>query len=585
MILDRRIGVLTMINDNVKLVCEAIASVMAMDVTIVDANMLRIAGTGRYKQQLGECISHHSAFEYALATGEGIVIKEPRHHQICKACEGKDTCIEYAEVCCPITLGGVHLGVIGLIAFDEIQRERVISESEQLLVFLKRMADLIAAKASEVQQTMDNLRLVKELESIIDHVDIGLCLVDVNGHVRRQNETAKHLLLWEKQTEITIARLKQLFITCKGPIRNKKIQLTPGRAIVLDLVPIDIKGIREGFLLKVQDVIDVIKTANALTQEPVTTTFDDICGVSNEMVRVKSFAEKISDTPSNVLILGESGTGKELFARAIHNASSRREAPFVAINCAAIPEQLLESELFGYEEGAFTGARKGGKLGKFQLANRGTIFLDEIGDMSLYLQAKLLRVLQEGQIEPIGGHFPHRIDVRIIAATHRVLKEAVLKGSFREDLYYRLSVMPLTIPPLRERKDDITALVKFLLPGLNKRLKSNVVTMSERCYDLFTSYNWPGNVRELENTLEYAVNMCDEQLIREQHLPMHVRENVQVQGFKPSKPVAYETIEAMTQYMIEEALKTYHNDKDQAAKALGISRATLYRKLHKTLDA
>ena len=573
---------LMMINDNVKLVCEAIASVMAMDVTIVDASMLRIAGTGRYKQQLGECISHHSAFEYALETGEGIVIKEPRRHLICQACEGRETCIEYAEVCYPITLGGVPLGVIGLIAFDEEQRARIISESEQLLVFLKRMADLIAAKASEVQQTMDNLRLVKELESIIDHVDIGLCLVDVHGHVRRQNETAKQLLLWDKQTETTLSHLKQLFVTCKGPIRNKRIQLTPGRAIVLDLVPIDIKGTREGFLLKVQDVIDVIKTANALTQEPVTTTFDDICGISSEMVRVKSFAEKISNTPSNVLILGESGTGKELFARAIHNTSSRRDAPFVAINCAAIPEQLLESELFGYEEGAFTGARKGGKLGKFQLANRGTVFLDEIGDMSLYLQAKLLRVLQEGQIEPIGGHFPHRIDVRIIAATHRALKEAVQKGSFREDLFYRLSVMPLTIPPLRERADDIRELVTFLLPSLNKRLNRNVVAMSEVCYDLFASYPWPGNVRELENALEYAVNMCDEAFVEEVHLPLHIRERQEVQAFEPDGPTGSVTIEEMTQRLIKEALKTYHGDKDRAAEALGISRATLYRKLNKT---
>jgi len=573
-----------MIKDNVTLVCEAIASVMAMDVTIVDANMLRIAGTGRYKQQLGECISHHSAFEYALTTGEGIVIKEPRYHQICKACEGKNTCIEYAEVCCPITLGGTPLGVIGLIAFDEKQRERVISESEQLLMFLKRMADLIAAKASEVQQTLDNLRLVKELESIIDHVAIGLCLMDANGHVRWQNDTAKQLLLWEQQTEITINHLKQLFATCKGPIRNKKIQLTPGKAIVLDLIPIEVNDVREGFLLKVQDVIDVIKTANALTQEPVTTTFEDICGVSNEMVRVKAFAEKISDTPSNVLILGESGTGKELFARAIHNASSRREAPFVAINCAAIPEQLLESELFGYEEGAFTGARRGGKLGKFQLANRGTIFLDEIGDMSLYLQAKLLRVLQEGEIEPIGGHFPHRIDVRIIAATHQALKEAVSKGSFREDLYYRLSVMPLVIPPLRERKDDLVALVQFLLPGLNKRLRSNVIGMSDQCYARFLSYRWPGNVRELENALEYAVNMCDTPLIQERHLPQNVMTDAPLKASEPFKPRAIATIEDMTVYMIKEALKTYHNDKERAAQALGISRATLYRKLQKILD-
>jgi len=237
--------------------------------------------------------------------------------------------------------------------------------------------------------------------------------------------------------------------------------------------------------------------------------FDDLIGSDNEFMKIKSLAYHLSKTSSTILITGESGTGKELFAHAIHNASNRYLAPFVRINCAALPESLLEAELFGYEEGAFTGARKGGKPGKFELANGGTIFLDEIGDMPLTMQTKLLSVLQERVVERVGGTRLITTNVRVIAATNRELESMVFNKEFRQDLYYRLNVVRLRIPPLRERTADIPIIINELIYRINKQLHTNLFTISARAVQLLQNYSWPGNVRELENILERAINLAD----------------------------------------------------------------------------
>lgn len=247
-------------------------------------------------------------------------------------------------------------------------------------------------------------------------------------------------------------------------------------------------------------------------------TFDHIIGMSNKMKKIRSIAAQAAKTSSTVLIHGESGTGKELIAHAIHNASPRCNQPFIKVNCAAIPEQLIESELFGYSEGAFTGALKGGKPGKFELANGGTIFLDEIGDLSPTAQAKVLRVLQEFEFERIGGTKTINVDVRVIAATNRDLKELIKDGVFRKDLFYRLNVIEIETPPLRERGEDINYLIDYLIEKICDRLNVYSVTISDEARSILTAYDFPGNVRELENILERAINFASETgVILEEH--------------------------------------------------------------------
>ncbi|MCT4606165.1 MAG: sigma 54-interacting transcriptional regulator [Marinisporobacter sp.] len=308
-------------------------------------------------------------------------------------------------------------------------------------------------------------------------------------------------------------------------------------------------------------------------------SFQDLVGESPSMSVVKDMAMKVAKTSSNVLITGESGTGKELFAHAIHNASNRYLGPFVKINCAAIPAELLESELFGYEDGAFTGAKKGGKEGKFELANGGTILLDEIGDMPITMQAKLLRVLQEKEVERLGGNVIRKIDVRIISSTNKDLEDLVEKGKFREDLFYRLNVMAIKIPPLRERKEDIEALSNELKMKLSNRLDIYVEGISQKSIEILKKYDWPGNVRELENVIERAINLLDSDLIiKSKHLPKRLTKNSQ--KIYPIENKALKVmVEEMEKDMIIAYLKQNDGNKYQTAKALGISRVGLYKKL------
>jgi transcriptional regulator with PAS, ATPase and Fis domain len=306
-------------------------------------------------------------------------------------------------------------------------------------------------------------------------------------------------------------------------------------------------------------------------------SFDTIIGNNEELRKVIAVSKKAAASNSTVLLLGESGTGKELFAHAIHQASPRRDKPFIKVNCAAIPESLLESEFFGYEKGAFTGAAKA-KLGKFELANGGSIFLDEIGDMNLYLQAKLLRVLQEMEFEKIGGIHTVKVDVRVIAATNRTLKELIKKGEFREDLYYRLNVVELTIPPLRKRKDDLPLLINHLIVSLNRQLGKKVKGIYKNAENILTAYDWPGNIRELENVLERAMVTADEDIISHKHLLQYIEQLSDLSQTQVSEIMPFDEMERV---LLRKALERYGNSvegKKLAAKALNISLATLYNK-------
>lgn len=306
-------------------------------------------------------------------------------------------------------------------------------------------------------------------------------------------------------------------------------------------------------------------------------TWEHIWSVHPYMERLKTSAAKAAKGRSTVLIRGESGTGKELFAHALHNSSARSKGKFVIVNCAAIPEELLESEFFGYEEGAFTGARQKGKIGKFDLANGGTLFLDEIGDMSVALQAKLLRVLQEREFYRVGGTKKIHVDVRIIAATNRDLEDMVSKGTFREDLYYRLNVISLQVPPLRERREDIPFLTQKLMEELNKMLGTTITGLDQDAKEALIHYHWPGNVRELKNILERAMTFAEHGKIQLEDLPDYMLkvlpEKRQDQSISLVENAELETI--------KKALSEMNGNKAKAARMLGISRSGLYEKIRK----
>ena len=314
-------------------------------------------------------------------------------------------------------------------------------------------------------------------------------------------------------------------------------------------------------------------------------SFEMILGDSPALAKAKQEAAQAAAGNVTVLIQGESGTGKELFARAIHNASARRDKPIIAINCAAIPEALLESELFGYEEGAFTGARRGGKPGKFELADGGTVFLDEIGDMSLSLQAKLLRVLQERKIERVGSTETTAIDVRIIAATHKDIEAMVRQGEFRQDLYYRINVFPLQIPSLRQRRQDLPLLIERFLARYRDKMAKNVEGIDADAYACLLEYGWPGNIRELENTIEYLVSIADGKIIEQRHIPQRIL--IAGKTAQPGSPVQAQptrllTIAELEKRAILSAIEQFGltmRGKAQLTQVLGISKATLYRKL------
>ncbi|MFZ5351387.1 MAG: sigma 54-interacting transcriptional regulator [Bacillota bacterium] len=299
---------------------------------------------------------------------------------------------------------------------------------------------------------------------------------------------------------------------------------------------------------------------------------------NENMLMLKHQIKRISYSKSNVLLLGESGTGKELIAHSIHMNSPRADMAFVKVNCAAIPDSLLESELFGYEKGAFTGADKNGRIGKFELAHQGTIFLDEIGDMPLQMQAKILRILQEGEMERVGSNHPRQVDVRIIAATNKDLKQMVEAKTFRADLYYRLNVISLSIPPLRERKEDIPVIAGHFIKELNMQYHRNVKGLSNKALHYMNSYSWPGNIRELRNVVERAYNIMEgEQYIQPWHLPGYLNTNEQQHISEPLSRI----VDKFEKKVIMERLLYFKGNKTKAAEDLGISRVALHKKLEK----
>ncbi len=388
----------------------------------------------------------------------------------------------------------------------------------------------------------------------------------------------------------------------RQPVRGVRLKMGPmKKEVVVNVAPVIMEGKLRGSVGVIQDISEIMQLSEELANArklirhlQAKYTFDDIIGSSEQIKAAIAQAKHASDTPATVLLRGESGTGKELFAHAIHNVSNRSRWPFVRVNCMAIVQSLLESELFGYEEGAFTGAVRGGKKGYFEEADGGTIFLDEIGDMDLALQAKLLRVLQEKEIIRVGGTNPIAINVRVIAATNANLEQRIREGTFREDLYYRLNVVPVFIPPLRGRKNDIPILAAYLCEKTAQEYKRKVPELSPAVIDMFMTYDWPGNIRELENVVGRSIiNLnSNEAIILPKHIPSltstakpqwladgnMLREP---EAEPPPNQTLSKLLDSTEKGILQKTLQRTKGNKTEAAKQLGIAVRSLYYKLEK----
>ena len=485
---------------------------------------------------------------------------------------------------------GKIIGALDLTGYSEMVHSHTLGMVAAAVEAIEKML--------QIKKYNEDLNITKKYtETIIDSITSGILTSDLNGNIKTVNkhslemfgysgEEIKKMKIWDLFDGWE--RVKEISIKSKMSIldedvfvnsRMNKLQFNLSTYPILD----DKQNLRD-IILVFKEVKKVRKLANKIMGRQAIYTFDKIIGNNQNFQRVVDFAKKVADSRSNILIMGESGTGKELFAQAIHNYSERRDENFVPINCGAIPKSLIESELFGYEEGAFTGAKRSGNPGKFEIADGGTIFLDEIGEMPLDMQTRLLRVIEEGTVSRIGSTKEIVVDVRIIAAANKDLNEEVERGNFRKDLFYRLNVLPLRLPPLRERKDDIPILVEYFMNRISKRLNKKTIQIHERHMKILLAHEWPGNIRELENLMELIINtesislsLGKRQIVVDLKAKddfVHNNHNPMENDYKPTL-----TLEEVERQHIINVLGRCNGNITSTARALGIGRNTLYRKI------
>lgn len=474
---------------------------------------------------------------------------------------------------------------------------------EKLTILLESIKKIKGVTSVNIVEQMPYEQRENQLKTILDLISDGVIAVNKEGEITHINNVACTTLhiteedaVKNKIKDILDADIPILETLKTGKSysfkeikikKDKKLfhYLTSGSPIISE------KGQIVGAVATIKDYKQVEEIISKVDKKVNLTTFNDIIFQSTQMKRLIETAKTVSKGDSSVLLRGESGTGKELFARAIHMESNRASSPFIVINCAALPESLLESELFGYEEGSFTGATKGGRKGLFEQADTGTLFLDEIGEISPKIQVRLLRVLQEYTIRRVGGTKEIPIDVRIIAATHQNLEEMITKGTFREDLYYRLNVIPITIPPLRERPEDIPLIAQHLIRKIAFKLNKDNIKLSKKTFQYLLSQPWPGNVRQIENTLERIINILDgdeitvehfyewggiepkKQLIQRQDdiLHLEIPINKDITNLK-------EIVEEVEKEVLIKILRQ-HQSSRKAGRVLGVSNTTVLNKM------
>lgn len=579
-------SVLMQIQPTIQRFARMLASVLQLEVEIVDENLCRVAGTGAYGKFLGRQLSGNSRLlRHVLETKTEKVVTQSRFDPLCEGCDSKENCREKAFLGTPVILQARCVGVISLIAVTHEQQEHISDNLREFSDYVRHISTIFVSKLLEDQGPGDNIS--KIFATMIDNMDQGVLVVDDESRVQFVNQTALKTL-GIVQNNIIGKPIRFRPLTFESNFTHGHMQHIVSWDDKSELIIGQLHNIqgRQLFLMAFHQSHTSFSVANAPDEPHI----EQLVGECRVMRQLKRLISRIAPSPSSVMVVGESGTGKEVVARAIHKLSGRRNKPFIAINCAAIPEQLLESELFGYVKGAFTGASANGKTGLIQAANTGTLFLDEIGDMPLMLQAKLLRAIEAREILPIGASSPIQVDIRIISATNQNLAQFIAEGKFREDLFYRLNVIPITLPPLRERQEDIELLVHYFLHLHTRRLGSVYPGIAPDVVEILRKHRWPGNLRELSNLMEYLVNVVPSgEVIDSTLLPPNLLNN----GTTEQSDVTEVTeahlslddaggtaLEEMEKQMIREALSR-HNSKKQVADELGIGIATLYRKIKK----
>ncbi|MCI8608453.1 MAG: sigma 54-interacting transcriptional regulator [Firmicutes bacterium] len=583
------------IQPTVQQVANAISTVLNIETLILDENLKIIAGTGQYQERIGsyEAESRYMEeflYKYLLRIGGTYVvddIKDPLY--------GPAEWIsgEKGEICCTISYREKHIGIIALVAFTDDQYHHLIDNQFSICNYLKNMATLLSSYLGNIDHLRDLNVQSNLLTEIVNGSPQGIIVIDSEGYITNANKKAESHILTKANLSWGLSGLHLdafwpaatgIFLNTKTGFQNRELHFKEENIkIMASCKPVYDENSLQRVIIFFDDIAEVKKTAYKVLGNN-TFNFDSIIGSSNEITKVKEFARNIAKSASTVLITGESGVGKEMFARAIYAEGPRFSAPFVTINCGAIPENLIESELFGYADGAFTGASKGGHVGKFEAANGGTIFIDEIAELSLQMQVKLLHVIQNRQIERIGSNKLIDIDVRIIAATNKNLAEMCKSKEFREDLYYRLNVIPLTIPPLRERTDDILPLAKYFLHKYSQMLGKEVTDFSPEAANLLLVHRWPGNVREIENVIEYIVNVAQGSLILPEDFPPLFQSLIHAKEQASEKETLKANVEKYENLVLNKYLQDLENgsiSREELAKKLGISRTSLYRKLKK----
>lgn len=566
-----------------------ISKIAGVDVEVVDDNLYRVAGTGMFAAGVDASMAQEGhVYRKVLETGKRRVIYQPGEELVCQGCPNFLNCPEEIELAMPILAEGHPIGVIGLVGSSREQKLHILENETLFLELIEQIADFISVKAMERERALQREALLSTLNATLEHIQQGILILGKDFRVTDCNRAAMEQLetpnlagerIFLEATGDNLAKYTEYSLTALG--RQYRLMGTylpvpqPTRDYQSVLIFYRSREIKERYF-ETAALPAVDKTS--------------ILGSSPATLKLKDEISKVARSTSTVLITGESGTGKEMVATSIWRESDRRDKRFIALNCAAIPESIMESELFGYVKGAFTGADPNGRMGKFELANEGVIFLDEIGDMPLYLQSKLLRVLQERKIVRIGSNQLMDIDVRVIAATNKDLKKMVREKRFREDLYYRLDVIPLRVAPLRERLEDIEDLTLFYSQRFARKFGKKAPRLTEEVMDALKGYRWPGNVRELENAVEYMVNLMGEDgTLDVSMLPEDIRTRSREAAAPTENGPGKQTgagqilsLRELEKNAIRQALLQCGNHtagKAMAARKLGIGMATLYRKI------
>jgi len=570
------------IKNELQHVIEALHSVTNVDITIVDKNLERVIGTGRHSEAIGRLAPMNSAFHKCIETGEQYFIENPKNEIICNECDNRDNCSELVEICLPISYKDEIIGVLGLCAFDQISKENLLSNREGYQRFETQLTSIINSMLNEKNYGRILEYRSHELYTLINSINEGIIIADDTLFIASANKiiSDKFGIDHRRKTHIeevlpdTVIKelISKEFIGEVGPITIGKDEY------LIQINSIDVNDIKKGFVFIFSDFNKMKESVLKSTQGKDIVTFQDIIGESEGIVKTRSQAYQVSSSDASVLILGETGTGKEIFAKAIHYSSKRKNEIFIAINCGAIPENLIESELFGYEKGSFTGANQNGKPGIFQIANEGTLFLDEIGELPYGMQVKLLRALEEKEITRVGGYKTIRANPRIIAASHRDLNQLIREGKFREDLFYRLNIVPIHIPPLKDRGYDVLIIARHFLEQFSKIYSKEIVGFTSEAERLILGYSFPGNIRELRNLVEYGVIFSTHKYIDKSQIQSKINGERDIISHRPLSEL---TREFEKEIILNRFKSTGNslNSKKELAKSLGISLATLYRKI------